>query len=1732
MSRSLKSISLSRSAVVGALALSAVIWAPQAAAQGYCPVWTDVLLDTSSNCVASPLRDRAFDVDTFEWGSGEFVILNRGNELDLLKITDDTAHPVRVDTSGFDFGNRGDSDYDLLSFDVCDDCRYGVLAHKVKRTVIFDMGTAGTPTFPNPPGVWQTYDGVDDSNLGGVVFKKGSQEYLIAAQLTDDCGNYSALYALNGVSNLNFLECVEADGDPIVVKNGQPLHAAGDDWLYLAESNGHVHVYKLVGSGTALTLSQTDTPAGMSYRLNSFSIDDKNLLAASGDYVDNEVTFWDLADPAHPTLIPGWTLSADRITQVAFRSPSPGNPAMLFMAELAGEFTTRTFLVDPDSGPLELDPTYWTDTTLPHNDVDCEIAIAGALAPDGSALYLSRYSIHQVFDISNCLGPVAAVADVVVSPSTVFPGDGVSVADWSLGNYSQWALWVTNGSSPDDSFEGGFPDLSSSNPHSFDFTVPVAMACGTDDYYAHVEVDNIDPPPEVNLDSQHIGVDCAPEATFTITPAVTKPDTTRLTGSGPSTNVVLSVSGTWKFDLRVDYPHATAAGGLYHFTAPQQTRDVSSVAADFSISPSSPLDTQDITLNGGLSQWAAGAALVWDWQIAPDPVGFSCPATQVCTIPADTLEPDTDYIVTLTLTNTNPNPDDVSVMTKDMHVGNGAIQPEFSWSPTNPDKGETTTFRIDGLPDGVEIDRAYWNFANTGCDGGGSSRECISSLWNDCKGYVFEFSTSGPKDVTLQIQIDGVLFPVAGPIHHTVTVTSAGSCGGGGGDCTYSISPTSRNFGPVGGTASVSVDTQSGCGWSVSSVPPWVTINNGFSHSGDGTVSYTVAANVGRSRSDGLAIAGKLFIVTQDAPWVGADFTMSKVNPDIGEVVNFTVNPILDIVSWNFGEPDCDGNPGFIQCQGVGVPPGYCNNMSRTFTTSGYKPITMVLTDGRSQTKGPTVMDRGECCYLDGPPDANFTISTSTAHVGEPVSFTDTSSKALALAKEALAVDFSWQPSDPEIGDGVLFSINGLTEDVVKATWSFGDPGCDGGGAVRVCTPDIWNSCTAYSFSFASGGAKAVTLELETASGTTTIGPRTVNVASTGECGGGGGGGCSYSLDPPTAEFAYGGGPGSFAVNTTAECAWDVTESYGWIDVNPTSGVGSGTVNDTVAENADRSRTAYIRVEGSIHRVDQAGAPANTAPTEWLWTITLDGELVTQSTAPNFTYSFEEPGIYAVELKASNCMGSDTRVKTLEVKEAVVNDFVVGAAVKLKGVNDTTWQSDFRFFNPCGEPLDVRIEYQPAGTNNSGGGLKFREFTLDEDETKVFSDITEAIPDLVDEELTGSVNIESFSDSGCKVVSASRTFNLTDNGTLGLFMPALPKKAVGSQYLDLTGLANNKSYRSNLRLVNLQEEDAWVWLTVLDRSGAPLASRGVWVLGDSTLQLNDILVWITLDPSAKRSLFTVRVDPGGADVQALGSFVDNTTGDSVLSLPSFQGENKLWLPGAAHNTGENDSMWRTDLWLLNPTEDWMAGEVEYVVGDSPDDRYGFEWPVLGPGSVVSNPDIVGDLLGGAESLGYLVVTGKDGGPAPQVAARTYSLDPSGGTNGLGLPAFGSQQLLPPGEAGFIPGISNSANNDVGFRTNLGLLNTDQENWSEVWVTLYDVDGVVAAPPINLFLAPGVLKQFNIFNKFGLGDIEMTGSIKVEVVGGGSVAAYCTETDNQTQDSIFIPTQKMIYGSSR
>jgi uncharacterized protein (TIGR03437 family) len=99
---------------------------------------------------------------------------------------------------------------------------------------------------------------------------------------------------------------------------------------------------------------------------------------------------------------------------------------------------------------------------------------------------------------------------------------------------------------------------------------------------------------------------------------------------------------------------------------------------------------------------------------------------------------------------------------------------------------------------------------------------------------------------------------VAGQTH---TVTQAGAA-----PCTYSISPSSATVAGSGGAGSVAVTAGSGCAWTASSGVAWVSITSGASASGNGTVSYSVAANPSQTpRTGALTIAGQTFTVNQQA---------------------------------------------------------------------------------------------------------------------------------------------------------------------------------------------------------------------------------------------------------------------------------------------------------------------------------------------------------------------------------------------------------------------------------------------------------------------------------------------------------------------------------------------------------------------------------------------------------------------------------------------------------------------------------------------------------------------------------------------------------------------------------------------------------------------------------------------------------------------------------------------------
>jgi hypothetical protein len=124
--------------------------------------------------------------------------------------------------------------------------------------------------------------------------------------------------------------------------------------------------------------------------------------------------------------------------------------------------------------------------------------------------------------------------------------------------------------------------------------------------------------------------------------------------------------------------------------------------------------------------------------------------------------------------------------------------------------------------------------------------------------------SSGSGNGTMSYSVDANAGPVrSGTITITgqaFTVNQAGSC------ATYTLNPESASYTFMGYTGSTfTVTAGSGCSWTATSNSPWITITEGSSGTGNGTVTYTVAPNADPARNGTISIGNSLHYVSQDA---------------------------------------------------------------------------------------------------------------------------------------------------------------------------------------------------------------------------------------------------------------------------------------------------------------------------------------------------------------------------------------------------------------------------------------------------------------------------------------------------------------------------------------------------------------------------------------------------------------------------------------------------------------------------------------------------------------------------------------------------------------------------------------------------------------------------------------------------------------------------------------------------
>jgi hypothetical protein len=84
------------------------------------------------------------------------------------------------------------------------------------------------------------------------------------------------------------------------------------------------------------------------------------------------------------------------------------------------------------------------------------------------------------------------------------------------------------------------------------------------------------------------------------------------------------------------------------------------------------------------------------------------------------------------------------------------------------------------------------------------------------------------------------------------------------GMCAFALSGTNQNVPAAGGSSSVTVTTNAGCGWTASSNATWITITSGTPGSGTAPLNFSVTANTTSTpRTGTLTVAGQPLTLTQ-----------------------------------------------------------------------------------------------------------------------------------------------------------------------------------------------------------------------------------------------------------------------------------------------------------------------------------------------------------------------------------------------------------------------------------------------------------------------------------------------------------------------------------------------------------------------------------------------------------------------------------------------------------------------------------------------------------------------------------------------------------------------------------------------------------------------------------------------------------------------------------------------------
>ncbi|HUQ94464.1 MAG TPA: choice-of-anchor C family protein [Bryobacteraceae bacterium] len=352
--------------------------------------------------------------------------------------------------------------------------------------------------------------------------------------------------------------------------------------------------------------------------------------------------------------------------------------------------------------------------------------------------------------------------------------------------------------------------------------------------------------------------------------------------------------------------------------------------------------------------------------------------------------------------------------------------------------------------------------------------------------------------------------------------------------CTFTLTPLSASASSAGGPGEVRVDTALGCNWLPSSDSDWISITDGGSGNGSGTLRYTVAATTGGARTGSILIGGQKFTISQGAPGSG---------PCSYQLLPATQQAQGSAITGRFAVAASVG------CTWTAISNADWLTISNGASGNGAGTVTF----SASANPGP---GRTGVITVNG---QTFTLTQNAAGpVGAGCS--------ISVAPTDLQVPGNGGPAQfgvsAPLGCSYTTSIGSTVDWISVASGGNGN----GPGTVTI--------------------AAAANPASSSRTGTITVGGATINVTQPG------GDGCTYQVSPVSQSAAAAGGPLSATVIASANaCAWTALSNAAWLTISSGAG-GSG--SGSVSWNADANptineRTGAVIIAGQVVSVTQAG---------------------------------------------------------------------------------------------------------------------------------------------------------------------------------------------------------------------------------------------------------------------------------------------------------------------------------------------------------------------------------------------------------------------------------------------------------------------------------------------------------------------------------------------------------------